>query len=84
MLTDKSELVELNVYGAISVNDEAINNFYVVLLTHVPYTLKEDVESYENQLASGNLFCNEIYKSPRLPTYHFYVELCKRKNMRFC
>ena len=35
MSTNKSELVNLNEYGDIAVNDEAENNFYIVSFTSV-------------------------------------------------
>ena len=43
MLNNKSQLVKVNGYGATSYNDEASNNFYIVIFTYVLYTLKEDV-----------------------------------------
>ena len=55
----------MNGCGAISANNEAANMFFIVCFTSVPYTLQEDVESYGNKLASGDLVCNVIYTSPR-------------------
>ena len=53
----------MNRYGAVSANDEASNNFYIVCFTPVIYTLREYVESNENKLASENRVCNAIYTS---------------------
>ena len=44
MSTNKAELVKANGYGAISSNDEAANNVYIVWCTYIPYTLQEVVE----------------------------------------
>ena len=73
MSTNKAELVQVNGYGAISVNDKAANNFYIVNFTSIPYTPQEDVEPYGNQLASGDIVCNAIYKSPGHHKPKFYV-----------
>ena len=62
--TNKVELVQVNVYGAIDAIDEAVNNFYIFFFTSLPHTLQEDVESYGNQLASSGLVCNAIYIYP--------------------
>ena len=42
-------------YGAIYVNDESANNFYIVCYTYVQYMLQEDVESDGNELESHDL-----------------------------
>ena len=52
----------MNGYVAIAANDEAANNFDISRFTSVPYTLQEDLESDGNQLASGEIVCNKIYK----------------------
>ena len=49
--------------------------------TSVPYTLQEDVESDGNQLASGDLVCNEIYTSTGLQKPLFYVDPYKNNNV---
>ena len=41
--TNKEELVKVDDCGAISVNDEAANNVYVVCFTYVSHTLQEYV-----------------------------------------
>ena len=64
MSTNNIELFKLDGYGAIAANDEAANNFYIVLFTPIPYTLQEDLESDGNKLAFDYLVCNSIY------TYH--------------
>ena len=51
-------------YGAIAANDEDVNILYVVSFISVAYKIQEDVESYGNQLASGDLYFNEIYTHP--------------------
>ena len=63
----------MNGYGAIAANDESENNFYIVCFTYIPYTLQEYVESDENKLAYGELFCNKIYTSPGRHKSLFYV-----------
>ena len=40
MPTNKTEIIKVNVYGAISANDEAVNNFYIVWFISVLYTLQ--------------------------------------------
>ena len=52
--------------------------------TSVPYTLQEDVVSYWNQLAYGELVWNHIYISPVHPKWRFCVETCKIKKLWFC
>ena len=44
MLTNKSELFQVDGYGAIASNHEAANIFYIVYFIPVPYTLQEDVK----------------------------------------
>ena len=51
----------MNEYGAIPANDESSNILYVVSFTYVPYSLQEDVEPEENQLAYTGRVCNVIY-----------------------
>ena len=46
----------MNGYGAIDVNYEAANNFYIVHFASVPYTPQEYVELYGSQLTSVTLF----------------------------
>ena len=41
--------------------------------------LQEDVESYGNQLSSGDPVYNFIHKSPRSTKSCFYVDPCKRQ-----
>ena len=41
MSTNKAELVKLNGYGAISINDEAANIFYSFSSTYIPYNYKK-------------------------------------------
>ena len=60
MPTNKEELGKTNGYSAISFNDEAANNFYIVQFTSIPYTLQDDVEWDGNKLSSGDLFLNAI------------------------
>ena len=69
----------MNGCGDISSNDEAAKTNCIVLFTYVLYTLQKDINSDGNQLASGELFCNSIYTSPRQPKSHFYAEPCKRQ-----
>ena len=45
MPTNKSELDEVNGYGAIAANHEATNSFHIACFASVPYTPQEDVES---------------------------------------
>ena len=71
----------MNGNGAISDNDEAANNFYIVFFTSVPYTLQEYVESYGIQLASGYLVCNAIYTSPGRNKSRFYVKPQKKQKL---
>ena len=40
-----------------------LEKFYIAWFAPVLYTLQEDVESDGNQLSSGELVCNDIYKS---------------------
>ena len=56
MSTIKAELVQVIGYGAISANEEAANNFYIVHFASVPYTLQKDVESDRNKLDLVNFF----------------------------
>ena len=56
MLTNKAELVEVNGYSIICSNNEAVNNCHNVFFTSVPCKLQEDMESYCNELAFGDLF----------------------------
>ena len=74
MSTNKAELIQVNGYGAISVNDEAANIFYVVCFASVPYTLQKDVESDGNKLAYDDLVCDAIYTSPSRNKSRFYVD----------
>ena len=67
-------------YGVIASNDEAANHFYIFCFTYVPYTLKEDVELDGNQLVSGDLVCNAIYKSPGRHKSLFMLIHVKTKN----
>ena len=53
MSTNKAELVQVNVYGDISAEDEAANDIYIVHFIYVPYTLQKYVELDGNNLASG-------------------------------
>ena len=78
ILTNKAELGQMNGYGAIYANDEAVHNFYIFCFKYVPYTLHEDVESDGNRLASGNFVCNAIYTSTRQNKSHFNVDLLKK------
>ena len=80
MSTNKTELVNENGYGAIDVTDEATNKFYVIRFTSVPYRLQDDVESYGNQLASGEFVFNAIYKFLGWHKSQFYVDPYKNKN----
>ena len=58
MSTNKEELVKVNWYDAIAVNDEVEKYFYIVCFASVPYTLQEYFELYGNQLASDDVVCN--------------------------
>ena len=69
----------MNGYGDIAANYEAENIIYTVCFTYVPYMLQEDVESYGNQLAYGDLVWNAIYISPGQHKLRFYVDPCKRQ-----
>ena len=71
----------MNGYGAIAANDEAGNIFYIICFTYFPYTLQEDVVSERNQLAYGDLVCNEIYTSPGRHKSNFYVDPFKRRKL---
>ena len=77
--TNKSEISEVNGYGAISPNDEVANNFYIVHFIFFPYTIQEDVESDGNKLSSGDLVCNVIYKYPGRHKSCLYVNSCKKQ-----
>ena len=44
----------------IAPNEKSENNFYIVCFTYVLYIPQEDLESDENQLASGDIVCNAI------------------------
>ena len=65
-------------YGVIAANDEAENNVYIVFCQYLPYTLQEDVESYGNQLTSGDLVCDAIYTSPVWNKLKFYFDPYKK------
>ena len=67
MSTNKAYIVEVNGYGPIAANYEAVNNVCIVRFTSVPYTLQEGVKSYDNKLSSSELVCNNIYTSPGRP-----------------
>ena len=82
MLTIKEELVNVNGYGDIDTNDEAAHNVHIFCFAlSVPYTLQEDVESDENQLAYGDLFCDAIYTSPGQYKSRFNLETFTRKKL---
>ena len=84
MPTNKEEIIEINRYGAISANDEVLNNFYIFYL-HLFHTLfKKNFNKMVTNYHMLNLFAMIYIHIPDGKNFRFMLSHIKEKNLSFC
>ena len=71
--TNMAELVEINSYGAININDSKADGFYIVKFVENPHTLQESVVVNSETIEAGSLVCSAHYMSPARGKSKWYL-----------
>eukprot|EP00957_Ditylum_brightwellii_P140177 10681133-Ditylum_brightwellii.AAC.1 len=68
-----AELVEIDCYGAVNMNDSRADGFYVATFVEIPHMSQEHVEVNDKIIEAGSLLCAAHYMSPSQNNSRWYL-----------